>query len=69
MKIMNKKLEAVIHLIVFHFLCWVLSASIITLSWNYLLADFFGLEAITIPVAIGILLLKNALLMNNQTSK
>jgi len=47
---------------------WTIAVSVMVLSWNYLLADFFSMEKITITVAIGILLVKNAIFatLNNE---
>lgn len=61
---MSKKLETIIHLIVFNLLIWIICVSMLMLAWNYLVADFLNMEKMTIPIAVGIILIKNSLTIN-----
>ena len=45
---------------------WVINISILILAWNYLCADFFNMEKMTIPNAIGILIIKNVMFLSKQ---
>ena len=36
------------------------------LSWNYLCAEFFGAERLTIGVAVGLLIIKNIVFLPNK---
>ena len=45
---------------------WVINISILILAWNYLCADFFGMVKMSIPNAIGILIIKNVMFLSKQ---
>ena len=61
---MSKKIEAAVHLIVFNLIIWIIAVSMLMLAWNYLVGDFFNMQKMTIPVAVGIILIRNSLTLN-----
>ena len=63
---MQTKIEKIAYWIGFHSVSWVLTISIVMLSWNYLCAEFFGAERLTIGVAVGLLIIKNILFLPNK---
>ena len=63
------KLERWSYLIGWHLMEWVLNISILILAWNYLCADFFGMDRMTIPNAIGIIIIKNVLINKQEKQK
>ena len=63
---MQTKIEKIAYWIGFHLVSWVLTISIVMLSWNYLCAEFFGAERLTIGVAVGLLIIKNILFLPNK---
>jgi hypothetical protein len=67
--IKQSKIEKIVYWIGFHFTSWILTVSIVMLSWNYLCAEFFGAEKLTIGVATGLLIIKNILFMPNKSEK
>ena len=58
---MSKKIEAAVHLIVFNLMVWIIAVSMLMLAWNYLVGDFFNMQKMTVPVAVGIILIRNSL--------
>jgi len=66
---MQTKTERIAYWIGFHSVSWILNISIVMLSWNYLCAEFFGAERLTIGVAVGLLIIKNILCMPNKSEK
>jgi hypothetical protein len=60
------KLERWAYLVGWHIAEWVLNISILILAWNYLCADFFGMVKMSIPNAIGILIIKNVMFLSKQ---
>lgn len=60
-RFMSKKIEAAVHLIVFNLIIWIIAVSMLMLAWNYLVGDFFNMQKMTIPVAVGIILIRNSL--------
>jgi len=60
------KLERWSYLVGWHIAEWVLNISILILAWNYLCADFFGMVKMSIPNAIGILIIKNVMFLSKQ---
>ena len=60
------KLERWAYLVGWHIADWGLNISILILAWNYLCADFFGMVKMSIPNAIGILIIKNVLLNKSK---
>ena len=64
MKLMSKKLETIIHLIVFNLIIWIIAVSMLMLAWNYLVGDFFNMQKMTVPVAVGIILIRNSLTLS-----
>ena len=65
----QSKIEKWAYWIGFHLMSWVLTISIFMLSWNYLCAEFFGAERLTIGVAVGLLIIKNIVCMPNKSEK
>ena len=63
---MQTKIEKIAYWIGFHSVSWILNISIVMLSWNYLCAEFFGAERLTIGVAVGLLIIKNILFLPNK---
>ena len=63
---MQTKTERIAYWIGFHSVSWILNISIVMLSWNYLCAEFFGAERLTIGVALGLLIIKNIVCMPNK---
>ena len=63
---MKTKIERIAYWIGFHSVSWILNISIVMLSWNYLCAEFFGAERLTIGVALGLLIIKNILFLPNK---
>ena len=63
---MQTKIEKIAYWIGFHSVSWVLTISIVMLSWNYLCAEFFGAERLTIGVAVGLLIIKNIVFLPNK---
>ena len=63
---MKTKIERIAYCIGFHSVSWILNISIVMLSWNYLCAEFFGAERLTIGVALGLLIIKNILFLPNK---
>ena len=61
---MSKKLETIIHLIVFNLIIWIIAVSMLMLAWNYLVGDFFNMQKMTVPVAVGIILIRNSLTLS-----
>jgi len=58
---MSKKIEAAVHLIVFNLMVWIIAVSMLMLAWNHLVGDFFNMQKMTVPVAVGIILIRNSL--------
>jgi predicted secreted protein len=63
-----KATSAITSWLIAQIILWSIAVAAIVLSWNYLIASFFGLDLITIPVAVGILLIKNALLLHSNAT-
>ena len=61
---MSEKLETIIHLIVFNLIIWIIAVSMLMLAWNYLVGDFFNMQKMTVPVAVGIILIRNSLTLS-----
>jgi len=57
----KKSAQAILHWIIANIIMWAIEASLLVLSWNYLIADWLGLYPMTIPAAIGILLIKKCI--------
>ena len=66
---MQTKIEKIAYWIGFHSVSWVLTISIVMLSWNYLCAEFFGAERLTIGAAVGLLIIKNIVCMSNKSEQ
>jgi len=66
---MQTKTERIAYWIGFHSVSWILNISIVMLSWNYLCAEFFGAERLTIGVAVGLLIIKNIVCMPNKSEQ
>ncbi len=66
---MQTKIERIAYWIGFNLVSWVLTISIVMLSWNYLCAEFFGAERLTIGVAVGLLIIKNIVCMSNKSEQ
>ena len=66
---MQTKIERIAYWIGFHSVSWILNISIVMLSWNYLCAEFFGAERLTIGVAVGLLIIKNIVCMSNKSEQ
>ena len=65
----QSKIEKAAYWIGFHLVSWVLTISIVMLSWNYLCAEFFGAERLTIGVAVGLLIIKSILFNPNKSEQ
>ena len=65
----GKIVGAIVSFALAQLILWTIAVSVMVLSWNYLLADFFSMGKITITEAIGILLVKNAIFVTVKTEK
>lgn len=51
----------IVEIFVFYLIVYAINISVMMLSWNYLIADHFGLKKFTILSSLGVLLIVNTI--------
>ena len=65
----QNKINSLAYTIGFQTTVWILNISIVMLCWNYLCAEFFGAEKLTIEVTAGLLVIKSILFNPNKSEQ